>query len=219
VPAALEPIDTVADLIHGLGDIPPERILWNPIPGTATEADALNRKDVELIDGVLVQRSLHFRKGLAVVPIGCAVLGFARQHRLGITCMSSGPFRIRPGLVFRPSVGYVAWSRVMDGIPDMIDGGPGSRRGVADGGQHSRGTHPKIRRVSDQRNAADLGNRPDRSDRHCDPDRRSTFHPRNRGRIQRRRRFARLPILTRRILQRSPTDITLSNRVIPCPPP
>lgn len=53
--------DTVADLLHQLGDIPPERVLWDPIPGTATEADVIRHVDgepkrlVELIDGTLVQ--------------------------------------------------------------------------------------------------------------------------------------------------------------------
>jgi hypothetical protein len=31
----------VAELIHALGDIPPSRIILNPLPGTATEADVL----------------------------------------------------------------------------------------------------------------------------------------------------------------------------------
>ena len=39
-PAAAK-IDTVADLLRQLGDIPPERVLWDPIPGTATEADVM----------------------------------------------------------------------------------------------------------------------------------------------------------------------------------
>lgn len=33
--------ETVADLIRVLGKIPANRILWNPTPGTATEADLI----------------------------------------------------------------------------------------------------------------------------------------------------------------------------------
>ena len=38
-------IDTVAELLHRLGDIPPERVLWDPIPGTATESDVIRHVD------------------------------------------------------------------------------------------------------------------------------------------------------------------------------
>ena len=32
---------TVSDLLHQLGDIPPERVRLQPPPGTATEADVV----------------------------------------------------------------------------------------------------------------------------------------------------------------------------------
>ena len=38
--AIAEP-DTLADVVQILGDIPIRRILWNPRPGTATEADQI----------------------------------------------------------------------------------------------------------------------------------------------------------------------------------
>lgn len=39
-PATAAP-DTLADVVHALGDIPLHRILWHPYPGTATEEDQL----------------------------------------------------------------------------------------------------------------------------------------------------------------------------------
>jgi Uma2 family endonuclease len=38
--------------------------------------------------------------------------------------MSTGPFRVRPGTVRMPSVGYARRDRFKDGIPDIMDGGP-----------------------------------------------------------------------------------------------
>lgn len=37
--------DTLADMLRELGDIPADRVLWNPRPGTATEADQLRYTD------------------------------------------------------------------------------------------------------------------------------------------------------------------------------
>jgi hypothetical protein len=51
----------MAELLHDLGDIPPERIIFDPLPGTATEADLLRKVEAEdqlceLVDGVLVEK-------------------------------------------------------------------------------------------------------------------------------------------------------------------
>lgn len=56
---------TVADLLHQLGDIPPERVRLQPIPGTATEADVVAVHDREdrlcaLVDGVLVEKTIGY---------------------------------------------------------------------------------------------------------------------------------------------------------------
>lgn len=56
---AIEPRhDTVADLLHALGDIAPERVRTVPPMGTATEADLLRagKPICELIDGTLVEK-------------------------------------------------------------------------------------------------------------------------------------------------------------------
>jgi len=65
-----EQAETIADLVRCLGDIPTDRIMLSPPPGTATEADVLRylaapRKYLcELIDGVLVEKSLHLWKAV-----------------------------------------------------------------------------------------------------------------------------------------------------------
>ena len=58
-PASLE---TVADLLESLGDIPPERVRMRPLPGTATEDDVIailarEKRLCELVDGVLVEKA------------------------------------------------------------------------------------------------------------------------------------------------------------------
>jgi hypothetical protein len=63
--ASLAPptIETVAELLEALGDIPPERIRMHPWPGTATENDVLaaharDKRLCELVDGVLVEKPI-----------------------------------------------------------------------------------------------------------------------------------------------------------------
>jgi Uma2 family endonuclease len=62
-PVVAEP-DTLANVVHALGDIPLHRILWRPFPGTATEEDVLRLIDgepkllAELVDGVLVLKAI-----------------------------------------------------------------------------------------------------------------------------------------------------------------
>jgi hypothetical protein len=56
-------VRTVADLLKRLGDIPPERVWFRPVPGTATEQDVLNieahqNRLCELVDGVLVEKTV-----------------------------------------------------------------------------------------------------------------------------------------------------------------
>ena len=57
--------DNAAEWLHSLGDVPPERILFDPRPGTATEADLLllverDKRLCELIDGTLVEKPVGF---------------------------------------------------------------------------------------------------------------------------------------------------------------
>jgi hypothetical protein len=73
--AALAPvtIETVADLLESLGDIPPERIRMRPLPGTATEDDVLavhasEKRLCELVDGVLVLDESRRLDGGNVLP-------------------------------------------------------------------------------------------------------------------------------------------------------
>jgi hypothetical protein len=56
---------TVSDLLHQLGDIPPEGVRLQAPPGTATEADvvAVHSHEEhlgELVDGVLVEKTLGY---------------------------------------------------------------------------------------------------------------------------------------------------------------
>lgn len=108
-------IETLADLVRGLGDIPLERIRFRPLPGTATEADVLARPNgvkrlCELIDGVLVEKAMGFYESrLAAVLISYLEV-FLGTHDLGIVTGEGGTLRLAPGLVRIPDVTFLSWS-------------------------------------------------------------------------------------------------------------
>jgi hypothetical protein len=57
--------DNAAEWLQSLGNVPLERILFNPLPGTATEADLLalverDKRLCELIDGTLVEKPVGY---------------------------------------------------------------------------------------------------------------------------------------------------------------
>jgi Uma2 family endonuclease len=125
-PAAAEP-DTLADVLAQLGDIPPHRILWRPYPGTATEADLLRSRQCELVDGMLVRKSLGGWKGVAEVSFGCRVMEYVHPRRLGAMTMASGPYRVRPDVVRLPDLAFIRWDRMLTPdrqIPDVVPAAP-----------------------------------------------------------------------------------------------
>jgi Uma2 family endonuclease len=107
-------IKTLAELLHRLGDIPPERVRFSPLPGTATVADVLQieaHEDrlCELVDGVLVEKPMGFTESRIAILLGAALQNFVTEHDLGIITGESGMIRIPSNLVRIPDVAYFAW--------------------------------------------------------------------------------------------------------------
>jgi Uma2 family endonuclease len=107
---------TFSDLLKSLGDIPPERILMNPPPGTATEQDVLDLDDhedrlCELIDGVLVEKPMSSRESMLAMMIGRLLLNFVIPRKLGAVTGESGMLRLRPFLVLIPDVAFISRQR------------------------------------------------------------------------------------------------------------
>ena len=100
-------IRTLADLQHRLGDIPPGRIRMDPPPGTATAADVtrLQEKEgvlCELIDGVLVEKTMGLRESILAMWIGRLLGDFVDLHKLGHVSGEAGTMKLMPGLVRIP---------------------------------------------------------------------------------------------------------------------
>ena len=116
---------TVADLLRRLGDIPPDRIRMDPVPGTATEEDLIAAIDgefgvpCELIDGVLVEKAVGAPEGFMATRISQRLGVFAEDHDLGIVGGADVPFRLALGSVRLPDVCFIPWDRLPDDeLPD-----------------------------------------------------------------------------------------------------
>jgi Uma2 family endonuclease len=111
---------TVADLWQRLGQVPLERIHLAPTPGTATEQDVLDSLDhsdriCELVDGVLVEKTMGYVESLLAMAIGEFLRRFVREHKLGIVLGEGGTLRILPDQVRIPDVCFLSWERFPDG--------------------------------------------------------------------------------------------------------
>ena len=114
------PVDqprTLEDLVDALGNIALGRILIEPAPGTATEADLLvaeQRYDrlYELVDGVLVEKGIGFTESLIAVVFIKLLDDFAGRGNLGVVTAPDGTLRLLTGLVRVPDVAFISWDRL-----------------------------------------------------------------------------------------------------------
>src|SRR5215467_4851145 len=87
---AIAKLETVADLLKHLGDVPAHRVRLHPSPGTATEQDviaaegALDKRLCELVDGTLVEKAVGHYESRVAHLIGYFIEKYLEQHDLGI---------------------------------------------------------------------------------------------------------------------------------------
>jgi Uma2 family endonuclease len=113
----LPPDWTLADLLAHLGGIPPERIRMFPYPGTATENDVTELDDhqdrlCELIDGVLVEKTLGYLESIVAIRISYMIMAYLDTHDLGLVAGEGGMLKILPSQVRIPDVSFIAWDRL-----------------------------------------------------------------------------------------------------------
>ena len=113
----LAPMETVADLLERLG-VGPERICMRPPPGLATEADVLaaleapRKRICELIDGVLVEKSMGYSESILANYLSFVITRFVLQQDLGLVSGPDGAIRLWPGRVRVPDIAFISWDRL-----------------------------------------------------------------------------------------------------------
>jgi Uma2 family endonuclease len=116
-----------AEFLHDLGDIALERIIFDPWPGTATEADLLQKVEVEkhlceLVEGTLVEKPMGLYESVIAMLLGRELLNFILPRRLGLISGENGPLRLKLGLVRLPDISFILSARVKaaGGIREQI---------------------------------------------------------------------------------------------------
>lgn len=121
------PIRNVAELLHRLGDIPPDRVRLNPVLGTATVEDLLKPGNelCELVDGVLVEKTVGWEESFLTVWLGMVLNRYVLDHNLGVMTATDGFYELPSGPVRGPDIAFVSWDdlpsrrRNRDPIPTL----------------------------------------------------------------------------------------------------
>ena len=115
--------ESLAEVLHRIGDVPLDRILARPAPGDATPADVLRLCDgepkrlCELVDGVLVEKAMGHRESRLALWLGIQLGKFIESHSLGILTGADGPYSLEEDQIRFPDVAFISW----DNIPPDAD--------------------------------------------------------------------------------------------------
>jgi Uma2 family endonuclease len=116
--SAISSTSALAELLHRAGDVPGERIVFDPVPGTATVADVIplcdgeSKRLCELVDGVLVEKAVGQRKSRIAMWLGWLMRKFLDEHNPGDLTGEGEPFQLSGDVVRFPDVGFVSRERI-----------------------------------------------------------------------------------------------------------
>jgi Uma2 family endonuclease len=114
----------IAEWLRSLGNVPLNRIVMDPLPGTATERDLLvlverDKRLVELIDGTLVEKPVGYYESLIAGWLITALNNFVLPRNLGFVSGEAGMMKMVSGRVRMPDVAFVSIDALPAGqIPD-----------------------------------------------------------------------------------------------------
>jgi len=108
------PVRTIADLLHRLGDIPAERIRYDPVPGTATIDELLKPENAncELVDRTLVEKAVSWESSFLGLWLGTMINNFVLARNLGAVTGEQGFMHLPDGPVRGPDVAFTSWDRM-----------------------------------------------------------------------------------------------------------
>ncbi|HTW93284.1 MAG TPA: Uma2 family endonuclease [Tepidisphaeraceae bacterium] len=107
---------TAVEWWDALGNVPFGRIVFDPPPGTATEADVLRLNDkedrlCELVNGTLVEKTMGYDESVIAARIIYLLSAFVVPKRLGQISAPDGMMQILEHQVRIPDVAFVALDR------------------------------------------------------------------------------------------------------------
>lgn len=126
-PQQRPPFENGAQWLASLGGVPLSRIIFNPWPGEATEADLLHmveheKRLCELIDGTLVEKPVRCWEGLVAANIIVLLAAFVNLRDLGAVFGADSTMRMKSGRIRLPDVSFVSKQRMprtLDPVPPL----------------------------------------------------------------------------------------------------
>jgi Uma2 family endonuclease len=112
-------IRSFADLLRRIGSVPPDRIRFQPAPGTATIDDVIRICDTEgvlceLIEGVLVEKAMGLLASRVASYFVALLNNFVIPRNLGFVTGADGAVELLTALVRIPDAAFVSWDRTPD---------------------------------------------------------------------------------------------------------
>jgi len=106
----------VAELLSQVGDVPANRVLLSPSPGTATEADLIliceKKKNLcELVDGTLVEKAMGAIESYLAVVLARYLGNFIAEHDLGVLLGEAGMLRFSAKRIYLPDISFISWQQ------------------------------------------------------------------------------------------------------------
>jgi Uma2 family endonuclease len=116
VPASL------AEVWLRAGQVPLDRILMQPYPGTATVADAVESRErfqssCELVHGILVAKTMGYYESKVALALAYFLLRYLEDHPLGEVAGMDGPCETLPNQIRKPDVAFTTFERLQQHPP------------------------------------------------------------------------------------------------------
>ena len=116
--------ETLADVIAAAGGVPPEQVIYNPSPGTATEADAeaCDRagNSYELVNGILLRKGMGTEEDIIGSYLCHLLWQYVEDNDLGVIGSSQAMLRLAPGLVRMPDACFTPWELRDQATPGAV---------------------------------------------------------------------------------------------------
>ena len=112
----LTTVPTFEEVVRRLGDIPLDRILARPYPGSATEEDVIECKAktgrlCELVDGILVEKAMGYYEDRLGIVLAAFLELFYGDNAPGIVLGATGMMRTDEVQVRMPDVAFYSWDQ------------------------------------------------------------------------------------------------------------